>query len=682
MKLELMLFFIVTSYPPVTCSCPRLCRCSFINRRVIVYCQETKLFSIPYGVPTDVEVLHLQGNNITNNLSSEKDLEKFVNLRFVDLSRNNLSSFPKFLPNKVEEVDLHQNSIKFISRHALKGLVNLKILNLDNNSITDAGLSSSAFHKDLRIEEISMSSNLLSFFPKNLPCSLRHIRLSNNRVDEVTRDGTSCLSHVEYLDLSRNLLRNNVEEGCWYNMINLKTLDLSNNKLTTIPKRLPENIEKLVLSGNQIKFLHIFDSGRNLKSLDLSFNVIENVEANAFAELKNLRYIELHENHWRCDCYLMYFKHWFKATKTIISHPSTIQCSSPRSVEGVAISSIDQSNLRCNSIDSNAIEVVNVTSSAIAFDFYGFQDSDPDYISYFVFYGMLQCDECSPTSLSASTLATSIMSVSDEINVSSSNVISKLHSNTVYVLCARTSYVALENVTIKSCFLKRTKNELLPVSSNQIPPWSIAGICCLLVGIVAVTITLFSWQHSGRNKSSFKPNNHYFRRHSRNSLIHRSADVIHDVTIQHFQGSDVSSGSSENTATLDARREFDVTLLFRTTKPVASRHSLMTTTDLNNTDRMRRCHGTYDGASRIADEERRSWCSLSKYTASDSSGVYVWKCSAFHELCKTFYVQWSVFGTKLVDITLDSKILIIKNKKWPSSVVLKWAPLGSLTEEL
>ena len=210
-----------------------------------------------------LRVLKLNGNNI-HSLKENAISKELVNLHFLNLSHcglNNLNvEFLNKMPN-LKTLDLSRNTISNLNENHFKNSTNLAMVNLSSNqfnSIEDAVFQS------LRLDYLDLSSNELKnvsrFAFKDLNC--KNLKLSNNfnlNIDQL-RTSLDNLANVENLDLSFTNTRDNdlLYEPFKQQAYNLKRLNLSNNLLTHLPRRMPDfrMIKELDFSNNQIKSLN------------------------------------------------------------------------------------------------------------------------------------------------------------------------------------------------------------------------------------------------------------------------------------------------------------------------------------------------------------------------------------------------------------------------------------------
>ena len=505
--------------------CPRTCRCT---SRKIVYCNERQLSLIPYGIPSDTTTLHLQLNNLINGPTTDEVLSSLTELRKLVLHHNKLTSVPKGLASSLHSVDFRNNRIKYVGKSALKELTSLTELHLDENNITNQGLSPHAFQDTRNLNILILSDNLLTEFPENLPISLRLLRLNNNRINFISRKSMQKLKNLINLDLSQNaIVQTRMEKYSIRSLTSLRVLDFSRNQLSQIPIDLPPKLEELLVSDNRIEYLYkrsnhehgSLNSVQSLSIIDLSSNSLKSVEAEAFSNL-NLHSIELHDNPWQCDCHLRYLKRWLASEVTILSSESDIACFSPTAFAGVTLNSIDEEALKCVSRLSTKMKVFNISSSGFFLKWKSpYETPDPPFIRRSLIYGPLKCDNCSVeeslvSGQSSAQDAISLMenyssqeiSSDTQTNLLQSSIhISKLQPNTRYAACELDSAQEDTTVSINQCLSVKTLPEPVGLASSAavvfIPIWAIALSCAVFLVLFITVLAYAIWKKRKSLKS-------------------------------------------------------------------------------------------------------------------------------------------------------------------------------------
>ncbi|XP_051882035.1 tsukushi [Pristis pectinata] len=180
------------------------------------------------------------------------------------------------IPLDTSYLDLSHNHLKDISPLMFTGpgYTTLVSLDLSYNDIT--GMSSGTFSKLRYLEALNLSHNSLEVLEEgifsNLP--LGEVDLSSNKLRNINLDAFTSKSQMKSLtvDLSNNLITT-VIRSLDKAVPNIHSLDLSGNRLSTVPTRYLSNIP--------------------LRYLGLGRNVIPDIPENAFVGLQDLTRLSL-----------------------------------------------------------------------------------------------------------------------------------------------------------------------------------------------------------------------------------------------------------------------------------------------------------------------------------------------------------------------------------------------------
>ncbi|NXO90342.1 OMGP protein, partial [Certhia brachydactyla] len=175
---------------------------------------------------------------------------------------------------------------------------NLTYLNLSFNQFVDLDHQLTRF---TNLRTLDISNNWLKNVPAHLPKSLWELYATNNNIKVLQKLDTAYQWNLRVLDVSRNM----VERAVLINntLSSLKFLNLSSNKLWTVPTNMPYNIETVDLSNN---FLSQILPGtlvrlHHLTSLYLHNNKFSYIPDKAFDQLSQLQVITLYNNPWSCS---------------------------------------------------------------------------------------------------------------------------------------------------------------------------------------------------------------------------------------------------------------------------------------------------------------------------------------------------------------------------------------------
>ncbi|KAI8420728.1 hypothetical protein MSG28_007951 [Choristoneura fumiferana] len=222
----------------------------------------------------NLKVIRLKGNRI--NEITEESFQNLPALAELDISFNRLYTFKFSIFDQVG------------SATALKVNVSYnEIISLaDSNAPSFFTSNFYAPPKAQNLGTVSVNVRVLDFSHNNItyiaPYYFRHadltlseLRLSHNKIRNVTRDVFGSMIMLQYLDLSHNEIYD-LEYDCFKKVKNLQILDLSHNHLIEIP-------------------LEIFHDMQYLTSVDLSHNRLRNLADNLIIS-PALERLDLSEN--------------------------------------------------------------------------------------------------------------------------------------------------------------------------------------------------------------------------------------------------------------------------------------------------------------------------------------------------------------------------------------------------
>uniref|UniRef100_A0A8C6WMV1 Biglycan n=1 Tax=Neogobius melanostomus TaxID=47308 RepID=A0A8C6WMV1_9GOBI len=220
------------------------------------------LTEVPKNIPSDTKFLDLQNNRIRelkeddfkglthlyglslrNNQISKVHPRTFVPLKHMQklyFSKNLLTTIPRNLPTSLVELRIHENRIRTVSAGWEPTQYTTVVLSLepsrDSNSIILQSI-------------INMKSTNLNTVCLDLPESLNELHLDHNQIQAVELEDLKRYKNLYRLGLGFNHIRN-IENGSLSYLQLLRELHLDNNRLTRVPRGLPE------MKYLQVVYLH------------------------------------------------------------------------------------------------------------------------------------------------------------------------------------------------------------------------------------------------------------------------------------------------------------------------------------------------------------------------------------------------------------------------------------------
>ncbi|KAM4611160.1 leucine-rich repeat and fibronectin type III domain-containing protein 1-like protein isoform 2-T2 [Discoglossus pictus] len=193
--------------------CPKRCLCQNLNPSLAILCAKTGLLFVPSVIDRRTVELRLTDNFIT--VIRRRDFTNMTRLIHLTLSRNTITHITPFTfadLRGLRALHLDNNRILSVGDDQFRGLLNLRHLILSNNQLST--ISSGCFHDFIG--------------------TLEDLDLSYNNLEQVPWETVSKLTNVNSLSLDHNLI-DFVPGGVFTNMHKLARLDMTSNKLKTIP---------------------------------------------------------------------------------------------------------------------------------------------------------------------------------------------------------------------------------------------------------------------------------------------------------------------------------------------------------------------------------------------------------------------------------------------------------------
>ncbi|MCJ1484060.1 hypothetical protein MMC06_004228 [Schaereria dolodes] len=243
-----------------------------------------------------IEFLDLHGNILT---SLPVGLRCLQDLTSLNLSKNRVSNDSLSLIGEIrslKELRLAENVLSGPLPEDLCNLSHLQILDLQANKITSLP---KAFGQLFDLRKIDISANKLTSLPPACltMASLVELNASRNTLGPVlVPSSIGRLAKLQMLDVSSNILRALVEGGN-LELPSIETVNISKNRFTELPNVSSwTHTSTLIANENQLSSLpDTFYDLKNLKTVDLSGNSMSKVDER-FGSMNKLSLLRINSN--------------------------------------------------------------------------------------------------------------------------------------------------------------------------------------------------------------------------------------------------------------------------------------------------------------------------------------------------------------------------------------------------
>lgn len=313
--------------------------------------------------------------------------EMFQALRELVLSRNRianltLGAFRNL--RQLETLDLSYNNIAYVDMDVLYPCSSLRRLSFRFNPLPLTALADLLTSASTNLEDLDLHGLNLDEIPDDLFRTVPYVEkliVSGNRLETVPGEALSQMRRLTSLDLSDNFIRvirdidfqglesleelqlnrirnlERIENGAFVTLRNLRIFSCSFNAgLRTIQSgAFPEpetESQEMTTYDNDDAPLPDMDGRDSRKSSPWHLEEVH-LRQNALTTLPRsllpwtaIRYVDLSENPWTCDCRMQ----WMKQISWDLNRIPPIRCEMPRSLRRRLITEIVESDFRCESL--------------------------------------------------------------------------------------------------------------------------------------------------------------------------------------------------------------------------------------------------------------------------------------------------------------------------------------------
>lgn len=246
-------------------------------------------------------------NVSVTNLTELSDLRigNGSDVRVLDLSRNQLSELPAEAFRTLTGLaclSLRVNAIQSVDENAFAGLTELKELDISDNKL--ALLPDNTLSHLASLQTLNLSGNQLRILGARwfeALGRLRELDVSRNSLTKAVSGVLQPLPGLSVLRLAENPLMERDVSLLLGTGRRLETVDASRTGLVRVPAALTRSVRALRLAGNKLTCIWDgdFDGYPLLKILDLSDNLLNDVEEDSLGRLETLEHLDLSGNQLR-----------------------------------------------------------------------------------------------------------------------------------------------------------------------------------------------------------------------------------------------------------------------------------------------------------------------------------------------------------------------------------------------
>ncbi|XP_072438215.1 extracellular matrix protein 2 [Chiloscyllium punctatum] len=182
--------------------------------------------------------LELEGNKLSESNVQPLVFRPLKRLAYLRMGNNKFRTLPQGLPTSIEELYLEDNEIEEISDVSLNKTTNLNVMVLRNNKLDETRIAPFAWIKLKNLEYLDLSHNKIIHVPSLLPKGLLYLILVHNQIERIPGFVFAHMEPgLEILYLSFNKLTSDgIDPVSFFGTYNtMRELFLDHNMLKKIP---------------------------------------------------------------------------------------------------------------------------------------------------------------------------------------------------------------------------------------------------------------------------------------------------------------------------------------------------------------------------------------------------------------------------------------------------------------
>ncbi|XP_066405126.1 toll-like receptor 2 type-1 [Molothrus aeneus] len=297
----------------------------------------------------------LEGTGIWNTKEIEKSGQSFVET--ITITKLVIQKFHLFIDlggmesqiNKLKRLTITSSNVFMVPCNLARNFSSLLYLDFHDNLLVNKRLEETICERSWpSLQTLNLSQNslksleLTAKYISRLP-KLNNLDISLNNFGEIP-DECKWPEHLKYLNLSST----QIPEVTSCIPQTLEVLDVSGNNLKEFGLQLP-SLKELYLTRNQLKTLPGAAPIPNLVSLSIRRNKLNSFSKEEFESFRRMELLDASDNNFICSCeFLSFVHHEAGLAQVLVGWPDRYVCDSPLAVRGAQVGAVHLSLMECH----------------------------------------------------------------------------------------------------------------------------------------------------------------------------------------------------------------------------------------------------------------------------------------------------------------------------------------------